>query len=33
MIALGECDDTPEVPNSDVISCEKERDVYWNGLN
>ena len=34
MIALGECDDTPEVPNSEVISCEKERDVLleWTKL-
>ena len=34
MIALGECGDTPEVPNSEVISCEKERDVLleWTKL-
>jgi len=27
MIVLGKCADTPEVPNSEIISCEKERDL------
>ena len=27
MIALGRCDDTPEVPNSEIISCETEREL------
>ena len=34
MIALGRCDDTPEVANSEVISCETERELLlkWTEL-
>ena len=34
MIVLGRCDDTPEVHNSEIISCERERDVLlkWTEL-